>query len=82
MMPEMDGFEFIARVRAEPRWQRIPVIVVTAKTLTAEDLAQLNGHVQHLVHKGEYSGSPCWRRSTTWYPGTRGAQVRIGHEHH
>jgi len=56
MMPEMDGFEFIARVRAESRWQRIPVIVVTAKTLTAEDLARLNGQVQHLVHKGEYSG--------------------------
>jgi CheY-like chemotaxis protein len=56
MMPEMDGFEFIARVRAEARWQRIPVIVVTAKTLTAEDRARLNGQVQHLVHKGEYSG--------------------------
>jgi len=56
MMPEMDGFEFIARVRAESRWRRIPVIVVTAKTLTAEDLARLNGQVQHLVHKGEYSG--------------------------
>jgi PAS domain S-box-containing protein len=56
MMPEMDGFEFIARVRAEPRWRHIPVIVVTAKTLTEEDLARLDGHVQHLVHKGEYSG--------------------------
>jgi CheY-like chemotaxis protein len=56
MMPEMDGFEFIARVRAEPRWQRIPVIVVTAKTLAAEDFARLNGQVQHLVHKGEHSG--------------------------
>jgi PAS domain S-box-containing protein len=56
MMPEMDGFEFIARMRAEPCWQRIPVIVVTAKTLTAEDLERLNGHVQHLVHKGQYSG--------------------------
>lgn len=56
MMPEMDGFEFIARVRAEARWRRIPVIVVTAKTLTAEDLARLNGQIQHLVHKGEYSG--------------------------
>jgi PAS domain S-box-containing protein len=56
MMPEMDGFEFIAQVRAEARWRRIPVIVVTAKTLTAEDLARLNGQVQHLVHKGEYSG--------------------------
>jgi len=56
MMPEMDGFEFIARVRAESRWRRIPIIVVTAKTLTAGDRARLNGQVQHLVHKGEYSG--------------------------
>lgn len=56
MMPEMDGFEFIAQVRAESRWRRIPVIVVTAKALTAEDRARLNGQVQHLVHKGEYSG--------------------------
>jgi PAS domain S-box-containing protein len=56
MMPEMDGFEFIARVRAEARWRHIPVIVVTAKTLTAEDRARLNGQVQHLVQKGEYSG--------------------------
>jgi PAS domain S-box-containing protein len=56
MMPEMDGFEFISRVRTDSRWRRIPVIVVTAKTLTAEDLARLNGQVQHLVHKGECSG--------------------------
>ncbi|MFH0299729.1 response regulator [Bradyrhizobium sp. 31Argb] len=56
MMPEMDGFEFVARLRAESRWRRIPVIVVTAKALTAEDLARLNGQVQHLVHKGEFSG--------------------------
>jgi hypothetical protein len=56
MMPEMDGFEFIAQVRAKSRWRDIPIIVVTAKTLTAVDLARLNGQVQHLVHKGEYSG--------------------------
>jgi hypothetical protein len=56
MMPEMDGFEFIAQVRAKCHWRDIPIIVVTAKTLTAEDLARLNGQVQHLVHKGEYSG--------------------------
>ncbi len=56
MMPEMDGFEFIARVRAESRWRRIPIIVVTAKTLTADDRARLNGQVQRLVHKGECSG--------------------------
>ena len=55
MMPEMDGFEFIAKVRADPRWRRIPVIVVTAKLLTDHDRIRLNGQVQHLVQKGEYS---------------------------
>jgi signal transduction histidine kinase/DNA-binding response OmpR family regulator len=51
MVPEMDGF--IAEVRADARYQKIPVIVVTAKTLTPEDLARLNGQVQHLVQKNE-----------------------------
>ena len=55
MMPGMDGFEFIAKVRADPRWRRIPVIVVTAKLLTDHDRIRLNGQVQHLVQKGEYS---------------------------
>ncbi len=55
MMPEMDGFEFITQVRANERWRTIPVIIVTAKTLTDEDRARLNGYVEHLVQKGESS---------------------------
>ncbi len=31
-MPRMDGFEFIARIRAEPRHQRLPIIVVSGDT--------------------------------------------------
>ena len=31
MMPEMDGFEFLARMRKNPDWKDIPVIIVTAK---------------------------------------------------
>lgn len=54
MMPEMDGFEFLARMRANQRWRGIPVVVVTAKTLTAEDRARLNsGFVDKLVEKGD-----------------------------
>jgi PAS domain S-box-containing protein len=82
MMPEMDGFEFIARVRAESRWQRIPIIVVTAKTLTAEDRARLNGQVQHLVHKGEYSGKAVLAALDELVPRTPGARSGSGHEHH
>lgn len=56
MMPEMDGFEFVVQLRAEARWRHIPVIVVTAKALTAEERARLNGLVQHFVQKGQCSG--------------------------
>ncbi|MFG6096470.1 response regulator [Leptothoe sp. ISB3NOV94-8A] len=43
MMPEMDGFEFIQVLRQNSEWQNIPVIVVTAKALTASDQQQLDG---------------------------------------
>ena len=52
MMPEMDGFEFLARLRKNQAWQDIPVIVVTAKTLTAADRKRLKGSVEMLVEKG------------------------------
>ena len=31
-MPRMDGFEFIQRIRAQPRLQRLPIIVVSGDT--------------------------------------------------
>lgn len=36
MMPEMDGFEACARIKANPAWRDIPVIFLTAKTETAD----------------------------------------------
>jgi CheY-like chemotaxis protein len=52
MMPEMDGFDFIANLQQHPKWTAIPVIVVTAKDLTAEERRLLNGRVQNIVQKG------------------------------
>jgi len=54
MMPEMDGFEFLSEMHARKEWSSIPVIVVTAKDLTAEDHARLNGHVSRVLQKGKY----------------------------
>ncbi len=51
MMPEMDGFAFIAAARANAAWRKIPVIVVTAKDLTDEDRLRLNGYVERILTK-------------------------------
>jgi len=55
MMPEMDGFEFLAELKQNRKWQKVPVIVLTAKTLTAADHARLEGNVEGILQKGEQS---------------------------
>ena len=52
MMPEMDGFTFMAELRRRPECRDIPVIVVTAKELSGEERQQLRGQVHQIVEKG------------------------------
>jgi GAF domain-containing protein/CheY-like chemotaxis protein len=54
MMPEMDGFEFVAEFRRHEAWRAIPIVVVTAKDLSHDDRERLNGHVQKILQKGTY----------------------------
>jgi CheY-like chemotaxis protein len=51
MMPEMDGFEFIDVLRRDKTQRDIPVVVITAKTLTDADRRRLNGGVERVVQK-------------------------------
>jgi CheY-like chemotaxis protein len=55
MMPEMDGFEFMDKLRARPDCRDVPVIVITAKDLTPEDHRRLNGEVARILEKGKTS---------------------------
>jgi len=55
MMPEMDGFQFAREVRSRPEWQDIPILVMTAKDITSEDRARLDGHVSRILQKGACS---------------------------
>ena len=51
MMPEMDGFEFLAEFRKNPEFTSTPVIVVTAADLSLADRRRLNGGVEHILQK-------------------------------
>ncbi len=54
MMPELDGFGFLEELHKHDRLRSIPVIVITAKNLTDEDRARLNGGVTRVLEKGTY----------------------------
>src|SRR4029450_5413206 len=54
MMPEMDGFEFVAELRRTPEWRHIPVLVVTARDLSDEDRRGVyGGGPQHIPKRAE-----------------------------
>jgi CheY-like chemotaxis protein len=53
MMPDMDGFEFLEKLRGGPDWREIPVVVITSKDLTDEDRDRLNGGVARIIQKSD-----------------------------
>jgi signal transduction histidine kinase/DNA-binding response OmpR family regulator len=55
MMPVMDGFDFLREVGRHEPWRAVPVVVVTAKELTAEEQSFLEGSAQRVFHKGDES---------------------------
>jgi CheY-like chemotaxis protein len=55
MMPEVDGFAVLETLKANPATRAIPIIIVTAKTLTEADHQRLNGHIEALLSKGLFS---------------------------
>jgi CheY-like chemotaxis protein len=57
IMPELDGFGFLAELRARPDGRAIPVVVLTGADLSSDDRSQLDGQVELLIEKGAYSRS-------------------------
>jgi signal transduction histidine kinase/DNA-binding response OmpR family regulator len=55
MMPVMDGFTFTEHVRAHEDWRSIPIVVVTAHDLTADERRRLNGYVDTILQKAGQS---------------------------
>ncbi|MEJ2556664.1 MAG: GAF domain-containing protein [Anaerolineae bacterium] len=55
MMPEVDGFAVLEALKREPETRSIPVIVITAKSLTEEERQSLSGQVEVLLRKGLFT---------------------------
>jgi CheY-like chemotaxis protein len=61
MMPNVTGFDVVEALRAQPSTQNIPIMVLTAKTLTESDIRQLNGHVSTILRRGSTGASDLLR---------------------
>ena len=55
MMPGVDGFTVVERLRADPATAAIPIVILTAKAMTDEDKTRLNGQISYLAEKGQFS---------------------------
>lgn len=54
MMPGLDGFDVVDAMKADDDLKDIPVIVVTAKEITADERRRLNGKINGLLQKGSF----------------------------
>ena len=56
MMPQVGGFEVARALRESEHTARIPILVLTAKDVTAEERARLNSDVSAILTKTNFSG--------------------------
>ena len=57
MMPDVNGFDVVEALQQQPATAQIPIIVVTAREITIEDRAKLNGFVTAVMEKAEFDGA-------------------------
>jgi signal transduction histidine kinase/CheY-like chemotaxis protein len=55
LMPEMDGFEFVAELQRHPEWRSLPIVVISSVDITTEDRVRLGDQVEKVLQKGAYS---------------------------
>ncbi len=55
LMPGMDGFQVLDFLRQDDQPVLAPVLVLTSKSLSAQDRERLNGRVMHVLEKGSFN---------------------------
>ncbi len=51
MMPRMDGFELLEKLKSHPEWKKIPVVLLTAKATTEHKIRALRIGVDDYLYK-------------------------------
>lgn len=57
MMPGLDGFGLVEKIKADPKLKDIPIIVITAKELSLIERERLDGKIKALLQKGSFMDS-------------------------
>jgi CheY-like chemotaxis protein len=65
MMPDLSGFDVVEALRADEATCEIPIMVLTAKTLTEADKQALNGQVAAIFQRNSVAGTEL----TAWLRG-------------
>jgi CheY-like chemotaxis protein len=53
LMPDMNGFELITRLRSLDAMRGVPIIVLSAHDLALDELESLRGNVERFISKGQ-----------------------------
>lgn len=73
LMPGLDGFGVVEALRTDPETAAIPIVVLTAKTLSSAEKDRLRGRISYVAQKGEFDPArlvdlvrrATWRQATS-----------------
>ena len=77
MMPDIDGFAVLDNIKGSALTRHIPIIIVTAKELTAEDRVRLQGKTVALFNKGMFTADQLMNNIVTALQLMNGSSVTV-----
>jgi CheY-like chemotaxis protein len=55
IMPGIDGFAVVQRLRSQERWHNLPIVVLSGAEITNEQRQNLNKLTEEFIDKGHFS---------------------------